>query len=118
MRSAWKSFPRLHQIIHREYGKSESDRAVPKREQEWEAVDILWVFKFFRVEDEALDSGDNFDDATALTALTTFSHVDKHYTYTLPQEPDQVVDQEGGENGSMCDVLIGVVSAKNQATEI
>ena len=45
---------------------------------------ILWVFKFFRVGDEALDNGDSFDDlaAAALTALTTFSHVDKHYTYT------------------------------------
>ena len=40
----------------------------------------------------------------ALTALTPFSHVDKHYTYTLPQEPDQAVDQEGGEDGSMCDI--------------
>ena len=39
----------------------------------------------------------------ALTALTRFSHVDKHYTYTLPQEPDQVVGQENGEDGSMCD---------------
>jgi len=138
MRSAWKSFPRLHQIIHREkdarptrtktevvtiigsylrrakdtaknivefaYGKSGSDRAVPKREREWEAGDILWVFKFFRVGDEALDKGVSFDDSAALTALTMFSHVDKHYTYTLPQEPDQAVDQEGGEDGSMCDV--------------
>merc|ERR1711966_603028 len=126
MRTAWKSFPRLHQFIHREkdarpmrkktevvaiigsylrrakdtaknivefaYDKSGSDRTVPKREREWEAGDILWVFKFFRVGDEALDSGDSFDDSAALTASTTFSHVDKHYTYTLPQEPDQVVD--------------------------
>merc|ERR1711906_95262 len=83
-------------------GKSGNERAVPKRERESEAGDILWVFKFFRVEDEALDSGDSFDDSAALTALTTFSHVDKHYTYTLPQEPDQVVDQENGEDGSMC----------------
>jgi len=138
MRTAWKSFPRLHQNIHREkdawptrtktevvaivgsylrrtkvtaknivefaYGKSGSDRAVPKREREWEAGDILWVFKFFRVGDEALDNGDSFDDSAALTPLTTFSHVNKHYTCTLPQEPDQVVHQEGGEDGSMCDV--------------
>ena len=32
-----------------------------------------------------------------------FSHVDKHYMYTLPQEPDQVVGQENGEDVSMCD---------------
>merc|ERR1711906_52560 len=84
-------------------GKSGNERAVPKRERESEAGDILWVFKFFRVEDEALDSGGSFDDSAALTVLTTFSHVDKHYAYTLPQEPDQIVDQENGEDGSMCD---------------
>ena len=66
--------------------------------------DILQVLKFFRVEDEALDSGDSFNDSPALTALTAFSHVDKHYMCTLPQEPDQEVDQKSGENESMCDV--------------
>ena len=83
----------------------------------WE--NILWVFKFFKSGDEALGSGDSFDDSAALTALTTFSHVDKNYTYTLPQEPDQVVDQENGENGSMRDDNSGgAVSMRSQATEI
>merc|ERR1711966_213103 len=137
MRTAWKSFPRMHQMVYREkdaqsvrtktgamrvigsylrcvknsaenivefaYDKSGSDKAVPKREREWEVGDILWVFKFFKVGDEALGSGDIFDDSAALTSLTTFSHVDKHYTHTLPQEPGQVVGQENGEDGSMCD---------------
>ena len=75
--------------------------------------------KFFRVGDKALDSSDSFDDLAALTALTTFSHVDKNYTYTLSQEPDQVVDQENGENGSMRDDNSGgAVSMRSQATEI
>jgi len=137
MRTAWQSFPRMHQMVYREkdarsvrtkteamrvigsylrcvkksaknivefaYDKSGSDKAVPGREREWEAGDILWVFKFFNVGDEALGSGDSFFDSAALTALATFSHVDKHYTYTLPQEPDQVVGQENSEDGSMCD---------------
>ena len=38
-----------------------------------------------------------------LQYLITFSHVGKHYTYTLPQEPDQLADQERHEDESMCD---------------
>ena len=89
-------------IVDFSYGKSGSDRAVPKKEREWEASDILWAFKFFRVGDEALDSGDSFDDSARLTALTMFSHVDEHCTHTLPQERDQG-GQGGGEDGTVCD---------------
>ena len=51
----------LKNIVEFAYGKSGSDKAVPKREREWEAGDILLVFKFFKVGDEALGSGDSFD---------------------------------------------------------
>ena len=76
-------------IVEFAYGTRCSDETVPKRDCIWEAGDLLRVFKFFRVGDEVLDVGDNFQVSAVLTALTTFSHIDKHYTYTLPQEADQ-----------------------------
>jgi len=49
------------------------------------------------------DGGNNFQDSAALTALATFSHIDKHYTYTLPQETDQSTNQDRDDDGNMCD---------------
>ena len=60
------------------------------------------VFKPFRVGDETLGSDDRFNDSGALTALTTFNCVDKHYTYTLLQETNQLANEENINNESMC----------------
>ena len=78
-------------------------RQCQRETEKWEAGDVLWVFKFFRVGDEALDGGNDFQDSAALTALTAFSHIDKHYTYTLPQEADQSANQDRDEDGNMRD---------------
>ena len=48
-----------------------------------EVGDILDYFKFFRVIDGGLAS-DEVCDTAALTALSSFSAIDPHYTYTLP----------------------------------
>jgi len=90
-------------IIEYAYGVPGNKNTVPKRDREWDAGDILWLFNWFRVGNESYDSGDKFHDKSALNALQTFEHVDPHFTYTLIQEVDESEKEGASGSGNVSD---------------
>ncbi len=47
---------------------------------------------FMRVVDNAFELNNEIAESASLTVLTSFNHVDEHYTYTLPQGDDVTAD--------------------------
>ena len=88
--------------------KSGSYKAVPKRDRNCEAGDILDYFKFLTVVDGA---NAEICDSAALSALTSFTVIDKHYTYTLPQNDEEIeevdTDDEQAGSGGVTDQHLG-----------
>ena len=130
MRTAWKSFPKMHQVVHRKkdakpvhtktealkiigtylrrskdtvkriidfaYGTPWGSNSGPKRDREWEASDLLELFRLFRIVGEAFEGKEEVCDNASLAALGLFKKIDTHYTYTLPKETDETATDDGG----------------------
>ena len=58
---------------------------MPKRERCFNAEDVLDVCGFMRVVENAFEVNNEIVEPAVLTVLTSFNHVNDHYTYTLPQ---------------------------------
>ena len=84
------------------YGKKGSDKAVPKREREFEPADIIELFKFLRVVEGAGDGA--VCEPAARTLLSTFGVIDQHFTYTLCPEhvetEQMVAEDDADDNGN------------------
>ena len=78
------------------YGVRGSDKAVPKRDRLFEPTDVLDMCGYIAVMDDALD-GDRICESAAKTVLSSFNHIDIHYTYTL----SPTGDENGGENNEI-----------------
>lgn len=78
------------------YGVRGSDKAVPKRDRLFEPTDVLDMCGYIAVMDDALD-GDRICESAAKTVLSSFNHIDIHYTYTL----SPAGDENGGENNEI-----------------
>ena len=68
------------------YGKAGSDKATRKRDRMCEVSDLMEQFFFLRIADTGTE--EPICDSAALTALTSFTTVNSHYTYTLEPTSD------------------------------
>ena len=68
------------------YGKAGSDKAVPKRERMCEMSDLMEHFQFLIVADDCGE--EQICEPAALSALSSFTAINQHYTYTLVTKDD------------------------------
>ena len=80
------------------YGKKGTDKAVPKRERHCEPGDILDYFGFFNIVEGVFGEAEEICEAAALTVLSHFELVDPHYTYTLPQSDNILIEEDNDDD--------------------
>ena len=78
------------------------------------------VFKPVRIGDKTIGSDNIFNDLGALTALTTFNCVNKHYTYTLRRRSlvSWLTRKDVKMKACVMTTLMGAVRMRHQTTEI
>jgi hypothetical protein len=77
---------------------SSHKRFVPKRDRNFEQVDLLECMGFVRVVDIS-DSSTEIAESVALTCLSSFQKIDEHYTYTCVDSDVPTSPQTTGEDG-------------------
>ena len=77
------------------YGKAGSDKATRKRDRMCKVSDLMEQFFFLRIADTGTE--EPICDSAALTALTSFTTVNSHYTYTLEPISDCDDMEDGNE---------------------
>ncbi len=78
------------------YGVRGIDKAVPRCDRLFEPTDVLDMCGYIAVMDDALD-GDRICESAAKTVLSSFNHIDIHYTYTL----SPAGEENDGENNEI-----------------
>ena len=88
------------------YGKAGSDKAVPKRERMCEMSDLMEHFQFLIVADDCGE--EQICEPAALSALSSLTAINQHYTYTLVTK-DDCKDNMGNDedvSGSVVEILV------------
>jgi hypothetical protein len=88
------------------YGKAGSDKAVPKRERMCEMSDLMEHFQFLIVADDCGE--EQICEPAALSALSSFTAINQHYTYTLVTKDDckDTMGNDEGVSESVVEMLV------------
>ncbi len=79
------------------YGVRGSDKAVPKRDRLFELTDVLGMCRYVKVMDNDALDGAKICKSAAKRVLSSFHHINFHYTYTL----SHTGEKNGGANVEM-----------------
>jgi bacterioferritin-associated ferredoxin len=88
------------------YCKAVSDKAVPKRERMCEMSDLMEHFQFLIVADDCGE--EQICEPAALSALSSFTAINQHYTYTLVTKDDckDTMGNDEGVSESVVEMLV------------